>query len=228
MFSFYFSDSCLCNSFLNMQTKTGGLVVWSKKDNLVVYRGCNYQLTPKKFLNTRAWLAGSREMPLYKMGQPQLERNSDTFQVNSDESAVVEKICRKDSKRETLHSSIFLNEDLNCQPVRGSLYEREMDRLLDGLGPRFIDWWMRKPLPIDADLLPEVVPGFRPPFRLCPPHTRAKLTDEDLTSLRKLARTLPTHFVLGMTLSVVRFQFFPEHIIFRKHSNNIISTYKKS
>ncbi|KAK4602100.1 hypothetical protein RGQ29_011243 [Quercus rubra] len=180
-----------------VETKTGGLVVWSKKDNLVVYRGCNYQLTPKKFLNTRAWLAGSREMPLYKMGQPQLERNSDTFQVNSDESAVVEKICRKDSKRETLHSSIFLNEDLNCQPVRGSLYEREMDRLLDGLGPRFIDWWMRKPLPIDADLLPEVVPGFRPPFRLCPPHTRAKLTDEDLTSLRKLARTLPTHFVLG-------------------------------
>ena len=228
MFSFYCSDSCLCNSFLNIQTKTGGLVVWSKKDNLVVYRGCNYQLTLKKFLNTRAWLAGSREMPLYKMGQPQLERNSDTFQVNSDESAVVEKICRKDSKRETLHSSIFLNEDLNCQPVRGSLYEREMDRLLDGLGPRFIDWWMRKPLPIDADLLPEVVPGFRPPFRLCPPHTRAKLTDEDLTSLRKLARTLPTHFVLGMTLSVVGFQFFPEHIIFRKHSNNIISTYKKS
>nr|POE58216.1 chloroplastic group iia intron splicing facilitator crs1, chloroplastic [Quercus suber] len=125
-----------------VEIKTGGLVVWSKKDTLVVYRGCNYQLTPKKFLNTRAWLAGSREMPLYKM-------------------------------------------------------DMQKGQLLDGLGPRFIDWWMHKPLPIDADLLPEVVPGFRPPFRLCPPHTRAKLTDEDLTSLRKLARALPTHFVLG-------------------------------
>ncbi|KAK1320816.1 hypothetical protein QJS10_CPA03g00609 [Acorus calamus] len=46
-------------------------------------------------------------------------------------------------------------------------------------------------------MLPEVVPGFRPPFRRCPPHLRPKLTDDELTYLRKLARPLPTHFVLG-------------------------------
>ncbi|XVF31582.1 hypothetical protein REPUB_Repub17cG0003300 [Reevesia pubescens] len=39
------------------------------------------------------------------------------------------------------------------------------------LGPHFIDWWMQKPLPVDADLLPEVIPGFRPLLRLSPPNT---------------------------------------------------------
>ncbi|KZV21661.1 hypothetical protein F511_16367 [Dorcoceras hygrometricum] len=78
-----------------------------------------------------------------------------------------------------------------------SLYERESDRLLDELGPRFVDWWMPKPLPVDADLLPEHIPGFKTCFRLCPPCTRSQLTDSELTYLRKIARPLPTHFVLG-------------------------------
>lgn len=90
-----------------------------------------------------------------------------------------------------------MEADLNTQPINGSLFERETDRLLDGLGPRFVDWWMRKPLPVDADLLPEVVKGFRSPSRLCPPRMRSKLKDDELTYLRKLAQSLPTHFVLG-------------------------------
>lgn len=73
---------------------------------------------------------------------------------------------------------------------------------MDGLGPRFIDWWRPKPLPVDADLLAEVVPGFRPPFRLCPPKTRSKLTDDELTYLRRLSRPLPTHFVLGILFPI--------------------------
>ncbi|KAJ6421408.1 hypothetical protein OIU84_028726 [Salix udensis] len=56
---------------------------------------------------------------------------------------------------------------------------------------------MRKPLPVDADLLPEAVKGFRSPTRLCPPRMRSKLKDDELTYLRKLAQSLPTHFVLG-------------------------------
>ncbi|GKE43113.1 chloroplastic group IIA intron splicing facilitator CRS1, chloroplastic, partial [Tanacetum coccineum] len=35
-----------------VETKTGGLVVWSKKDILVVYRGCNYKHTPRFSPNT--------------------------------------------------------------------------------------------------------------------------------------------------------------------------------
>jgi hypothetical protein len=93
-----------------------------------------------------------------------------------------------------------MEADLNTQPINGSLFERETDRLLDGLGPRFVDWWMRKPLPVDADLLPEVVKGFRSPSRLCPPRMRSKLKDDELTYLRKLAQSLPTHFVLGIFL----------------------------
>ncbi|KAL1810088.1 hypothetical protein ACET3Z_027078 [Daucus carota] len=130
-----------------VELKTGGLVVWSKKDALVVYRGYIYQY-PKPFI-----------------------RKNDNLGKNDAEVEII--------------------------PIEGSLYEREANRLLDGLGPRFIDWWRPKPLPVDADLLAEVVPGFRPPFRLCPPKTRSKLTDDELTYLRKLSRPLPTHFVLG-------------------------------
>lgn len=98
-----------------------------------------------------------------------------------------------------MENNIYLtNKNYETQhPVKGSLYEREANRLLDGLGPRFVDWWWRTPLPVDADLLPEVVPGFRPPFRMHPPGIRVKLTDDELTYLRKLVRPLPTHFALG-------------------------------
>ncbi|KAE8767915.1 Chloroplastic group IIA intron splicing facilitator CRS1, chloroplastic [Hordeum vulgare] len=68
---------------------------------------------------------------------------------------------------------------------------------MDSLGPRFVDWWWHTPLPVDADLLPEVVPGFKTPFRQCPPGVRPTLEDEELTYVRKLARPLPTHFALG-------------------------------
>ncbi|KAK1363621.1 Chloroplast splicing factor [Heracleum sosnowskyi] len=130
-----------------VEFKTGGLVVWSKKDAHVIYRGSIYQY-PKPFI-----------------------RKNGNLGTN-------------DGKEEIIS-------------IDGSLYEREADRLLDGLGPRFIDWWRPKPLPVDADLLAEVVPGFRPPFRLCPPKTRSQLTDDELTYLRRLSRPLPTHFVLG-------------------------------
>jgi hypothetical protein len=138
------------------------------------------------------------------------------YKINSIKSGLDEKMCRKESEGKTLPSAVFLKVDLNSQPISGSLYERETDRLLDGLGPRFIDWWMRKPLPVDADLLPEVVPRFRPPFRLCPPHARAKLANDELTYLRKLAHPLPTHFVLGITLPTVICQFFPRKYDFQE------------
>ncbi|CAH8316797.1 unnamed protein product [Eruca vesicaria subsp. sativa] len=118
-----------------IELKTGGLVVLSKKEFLVVYRG-----------------------------PPSSERTSSKGQ-------------------DEISSS--------------SLYEREGDRLLNGLGPRYMDWWMRRPFPVDADLLPEVVDGYRTPSRRCPPNTRAKLSDQELTYLRNIAQALPFHFVLG-------------------------------
>lgn len=75
--------------------------------------------------------------------------------------------------------------------------EEEADRLLDGLGPRFTDWWGYNPLPVDADLLSGIVPGYRKPFRLLPYGIKPKLTDREMTVLRRLGRPLPCHFALG-------------------------------
>ncbi|PKA65289.1 Chloroplastic group IIA intron splicing facilitator CRS1, chloroplastic [Apostasia shenzhenica] len=140
-----------------VETKTGGIVVWRKKDIIVVYRGINYRMGRK---------------------------------IKSNENTSIPE------KREA-ENSLLTTNDGKSPANSESLYVRETNRLLEGLGPRFIDWWWRKPLPVDADLLPEIVPGFMTPFRLCPPDVRSNLSDDELTYLRKLARPLPTHFALS-------------------------------
>lgn len=151
----------------------------------MVYRGSNHQLTTKGSSSIRT--------NRYEVNREELATKGDLCHIESNHSSSEMLRWNADHK-----DSISIGiQDMNCQQVNGSLYERESDRLLDGLGPRFIDWWMHKPLPVDADLLPEEVPGFHPPFRLCPPHCSAKLTDYELTYFRKLAHPLPTHFVLG-------------------------------
>ncbi|KAA8530591.1 hypothetical protein F0562_005300 [Nyssa sinensis] len=167
-----------------VEIKTGGLVVWCRKDALVIFRGCNYQLTLKGSPEIHPHFTGGQEISPSNSSCQMLEDSIMVSQVKSEENTIDKKMSIKDGQKENI-------------PINGSLFEREADRLLDGLGPRFIDWWRPKPLPVDADLLPEVVPGFKPPLRLCPPHGRSKLTDDELTYLRKLARPLPTHFVLG-------------------------------
>lgn len=179
------------------QIKTRGLVIWSKKDTLVVYRGSNYQSTSKHFQKMRPGLVAGADASNSKLNQSNFEDDLTISEIKFHESTTGEKMGRKDGEEDSSPTGIFMEEMVDSQPVNGSLYEREADRLLDGLGPRFIDWWRPKPLPVDADLLPEVLPGFRPPFRLSPPQTRSKLTDDELTYLRKLAYALPTHFVLG-------------------------------
>ncbi|KAL9689417.1 hypothetical protein QQ045_009802 [Rhodiola kirilowii] len=68
-------------------------------------------------------------------------------------------LCRNMPRAcEILLSQLFKGIKLNDVVVHGSL----ADRLLEGLGPRYADWWMLKPLPVDGDLLPEVIPGYMP------------------------------------------------------------------
>ena len=74
----------------------------------------------------------------------------------------------------------------------------EVDQLLDGLGPRLVDWWGMGPPPVDADLLPSAVNGYRRPFRLLPYGIHPKLTDREMTILRRLSHPLPCHFALGL------------------------------
>lgn len=73
----------------------------------------------------------------------------------------------------------------------------DLNHLLDELGPRFTDWTGREPLPVDADLLPAVVPGYKTPFRLLPHGVRHCLRNREMTNIRRLARTMPPHFALG-------------------------------
>ncbi|XP_027330398.1 CRM-domain containing factor CFM3, chloroplastic/mitochondrial isoform X2 [Abrus precatorius] len=73
----------------------------------------------------------------------------------------------------------------------------DLNHLLDDLGPRFKDWTGREPLPVDADLLPAVVPGYKTPFRLLPYGIRHCLSNKDMTKFRRLARITAPHFALG-------------------------------
>ncbi|KAE8654970.1 maize chloroplast splicing factor CRS1, putative isoform 2 [Hibiscus syriacus] len=180
-----------------VEMKTGGLVVWIKKDVLVVYRGQNHALTSKFSITEYSDHAGGKKVSSSTVSHVASGSNISTFPEKSEISTWGRSLCREDGEKESKPIVIVMEGDENSQQVTGSLYERETDRLLDGLGPRFIDLWMQKPLPVDADLLPEVIPRFRPPVRLSPPNTRPKLTDEELAYLRKLSHPLPFHFALG-------------------------------
>ena len=46
---------------------------------------------------------------------------------------------------------------------------------MDGLGPRYADWPGCDPLPVDADMLPGIVLGYQPPFRVLPYGVRRSL-----------------------------------------------------
>lgn len=158
-------------------------MIWSKKDILVVYRG-NYQLSGKPFHGSAPYVAGQSSQSALSLGISDGITDDGIVQKNIEVGHL-----QLTSMDWALHDG--------AGSITESLYVREANRLLDSLGPRFIDWWWQTPLPVDADLLPEVVPDFKPPFRLCPPKERPKLRDDELTYLRKLARSLPTHFALG-------------------------------
>lgn len=96
------------------------------------------------------------------------------------------------------NSETATEEHKNTEPLPEMKYEDEVDKLLEGLGPRYADWPGCDPLPVDADLLPGIVPGYQPPFRVLPYGVRSSLGVKEATSLRRLARVLPPHFAIGM------------------------------
>lgn len=83
-----------------------------------------------------------------------------------------------------------------------------MEELLDGLGPRYADWKGKDPVPVDGDLLLDSEFKFKRPFRLLPHGVKPKLNDFEMTQLRRLARPVPPHFVLGEYLEC----FFLMHV----------------
>lgn len=163
-----------------LERKTGGLVIWRSGRSLVLYRGMTYELPCmqlySKLVNT-------------KFNYEHMH-DSDDSTINVVGDSWEESVSVLKRSDPDLMTS-FTN------PSEGLTDTSDIDSLLDQLGPRFKDWSGRSPLPVDADLLPGVVPGYKPPFRLLPYKTRGSLRDRQMTFLRQLARTMPPHFALG-------------------------------
>lgn len=189
------------------EDKTGGLVIWRAGSVLVLYRGSNYEPPSIKAAKVQAEISSGVSslaedtkpfvpdiVPAKKTADSVIRRKASEILLRDRESDLID---------ENIHSGRQLGCDIaNEAPIVQSTVEmdpqKETNDILDGLGPRFIDWWGNDPLPVDADLLPEVVPNYKTPFRLLPYGTkRSKLNNQELTNLRKLAKPLPVHFALG-------------------------------
>ncbi|KAK4395257.1 CRM-domain containing factor CFM3, chloroplastic/mitochondrial [Sesamum angolense] len=157
-----------------VERRTGGLVTWRSGSVMVVFRGTNY------------------EGPISK---PQRMNSEDDALFVPNVSSLDNLVTRTgDGKSPVIEKS---NQVVSAHAESMSEEEAEYNRLLDGLGPRFEDWWGTGVLPVDADLLPQTIPGYKTPFRLLPAGMRPRLTNAEMTNLRKLAKSLPCHFALG-------------------------------
>ncbi|KAJ8536016.1 hypothetical protein K7X08_034417 [Anisodus acutangulus] len=156
-----------------VERRTGGLVIWRSGSVMVVYRGSNYGGP------------SSRSQSVNEEGNapfvPDVSSDKSIAKDNKSYSTVIE-------NRNQVHPNFV-------QSMTGE--EAKFNRVLDGLGPRFEDWWGTGVLPVDADLLPQTIPGYKTPFRLLPTGMRSRLTNAEMTNLRKIAKSLPCHFALG-------------------------------
>ncbi|XP_060205565.1 CRM-domain containing factor CFM3, chloroplastic/mitochondrial [Lycium barbarum] len=156
-----------------VERRTGGLVIWRAGSVMVVYRGSNYEGP-----SSRSQSVNEEGNALFV---PDVSSDKSIAKDNKSFSPVIENLNQVHPNR-----------------VRSMTEEEaEFNRVLDGLGPRFEDWWGTGVLPVDADLLPQTIPGYKTPFRLLPTGMRSRLTNAEMTNLRKIAKSLPCHFALG-------------------------------
>ncbi|KAF3439614.1 hypothetical protein FNV43_RR17892 [Rhamnella rubrinervis] len=163
-----------------LESKTGGLVIWRSGSSVVLYRGMTYNLPCVK--------SYAEKNHVNKNSLP------DSENVACD---AMRSIGVKDADEST-EPFISYSEEHSKDLSNGEVVDfNDLNLLLDELGPRFEDWLGREPLPVDADLLPAVVPDYKTPFRLLPYGVRHCLSDKEMTRFRRLARTVPPHFALG-------------------------------
>ncbi|KAI9112459.1 hypothetical protein K1719_016382 [Acacia pycnantha] len=161
-----------------LERKTGGLVVWRSGSSIVLYRQLNYNLPcVQKYT---------------KLSQDNVNTVHHSEDVENHERVRVNKPVK--TKDPAIPDSTTYLKNLSEEEYMELL---DLNDLLDELGPRFKNWSGREPLPVDADLLPGVVPEFKTPFRLLPHGIRPGLRDKETTNLRRLARTMAPHFALG-------------------------------
>ncbi|KAL3744745.1 hypothetical protein ACJRO7_013933 [Eucalyptus globulus] len=154
-----------------LESRTGGFVIWRSGSSVVLYRGMAYTLPCVQSYNEK--IQGS-----------------------------VSSLKNEDTASDVFHSKGGRILCGSADYMKDLSKEKRMDMndpnsLLDELGPRFKDWSGCEPVPVDADLLPSEVPGYKPPFRLLPYGVRHCLRNKEMTRFRRLARTMPPHFALG-------------------------------
>uniref|UniRef100_M8B7L5 Chloroplastic group IIA intron splicing facilitator CRS1, chloroplastic n=1 Tax=Aegilops tauschii TaxID=37682 RepID=M8B7L5_AEGTA len=120
------------------------------------------------------------------------ERNLQKPTVEHDfQKPIIERNLQKSSADDVKRSKSIMNFSQEATETF------DIDSFLDQLGPRYKDLSGRSPSPVDADLLPGLVPGYKPPFRQLPYRTKISLKDKEMTALRRLARQTAPHFALG-------------------------------
>ncbi|KAK1358403.1 CRM-domain containing factor CFM3, chloroplastic/mitochondrial [Heracleum sosnowskyi] len=162
-----------------LERRTGGLVIWRSGSSIVLFRGMTYKLQCVKSFTKRNQVNVILSQPpkYFKDDAPNVTQGGS--RSSSESSTPISASSMK---------SISEGENMDLS---------ELNFLLDEIGPRYVDWAGRDPLPVDADLLPNVIPGYKRPFRLLPYGIRPVLKDKEMTFIRRAARTMPPHFALG-------------------------------
>uniref|UniRef100_A0ACD5XR63 Uncharacterized protein n=1 Tax=Avena sativa TaxID=4498 RepID=A0ACD5XR63_AVESA len=158
-----------------LEDRTGGIVIWRSGRSIVLYRGMNYNLRCVQSFAKTAGVDSS-------------EKAGDA--VSSVLSSVAHNLQKSSADGVNQSTSILKSPQEATETF-------DIDSFLDQLGPRYKDWSGRSPIPVDADLLPGLVPGYKPPFRQLPYRTKISLKDKEMTALRRLARQTTPHFALG-------------------------------
>lgn len=178
-------------------------MIWRSGTAVSLYRGVSYEV-PSVQLNKRIYKRN--ELPASSVSQAtdkqihkQISMSSNSLSATTDKTAQYpSNFDSYNNVRATQANLETASEEQETDFVRELKYEDEVEKLLDGLGPRYTDWPGCDPLPVDADMLPGIVPGYQPPFRVLPYGVRSTLARKEATNLQRLARVLPPHFALGM------------------------------
>ncbi|KAL9366961.1 hypothetical protein Peur_038160 [Populus x canadensis] len=179
-----------------LERKTGGLVVWRVGCKIVLYRGADYKYP--YFLAETSSVNETSPDAVQNIDVDDKEVDEEGSVLSAvDGAAPPEPRSSDEIVRPSLVQGVGSPNRVRFQLPGEAQLTEEADQLLDGLGPRFNDWWGYDPLPVDADLLPAVVSGYRRPFRLLPYGVSPTLTNDEMTTLKRLGRPLPCHFALG-------------------------------
>ncbi|KAK6944816.1 RNA-binding, CRM domain [Dillenia turbinata] len=161
-----------------LERKTGGLVIWRCGSSVVLYRGMSYNLPCVQSYH----------------------KQSQDGQIRSSTSIADETTKEIGGKEPAIAIAYEIPDHakyLKDLPEEDLMDLSDLHELLDELGPRYEDWSGPHPLPVDADLLPPIVPGYKRPFRLFPHGIRHCLKDKEMTFFRRFARKMHPHFALG-------------------------------